>query len=88
MNEVMIMGIRLSPLPSGLEAQKAEAFKLITSLASKVFNEVVPVFTIFIRKGTLRGTLLPPVEVKFTCIDDADTFRRGSSQRVKILIVC
>ena len=78
------MGIRLNPMPSGLEAQKAGALMLITNLASKIFQGVVPAYSIFIRKGTSRGMLLPPVEVKFTNIDDAEAFRRGGSQRVSI----
>lgn len=55
---------------------------LILKLAEKVFGEVVPQFGIFIRAGVTRGNILPPVEVKFTKADDAEKFRKGSSQRV------
>lgn len=81
-NDVLIMGLKLSPMPTSIDERKEAVLKQVADLAGKVFGEVVPPFSIFIRAGIPRGTLLPPVEVKFMNSKDSEKFRRGSSQRV------
>ncbi len=77
-----MLGIRLVDPPAGYELQKVAIAALITKLAGKIFGDVVPPFKLFIRPGALRGSLMPPVEVRFDTPHDADTFRKGATQRV------
>ncbi len=47
-NDVLVLGIRLTDPPVGYELQKVAVAKFLTTLAGKIFGDVVPGFKVSI----------------------------------------
>lgn len=45
-NEVLVLGVRLANPPAGIELQKAEVTKLFSTLAGKIFGDIIPNFKV------------------------------------------